>query len=55
MEGLTYETVLAFCQSWSVVYFSLMFAAALAYALWPSNRKRFREAAELPLHDDGDI
>ncbi|MBS0469881.1 MAG: cbb3-type cytochrome c oxidase subunit 3 [Proteobacteria bacterium] len=55
MEGLDYETVLAFCQSWSVVYFSLMFAVAIAYALWPSNQKGFREAAALPLQDDGDI
>ncbi len=54
MEGLQYETVLAFCQSWSVVYFSLMFAAALAYALWPSNQKRFAEAASIPLRDEGD-
>jgi cytochrome c oxidase cbb3-type subunit 4 len=52
VEGLTYEEVLAFCQSWGVVYFSVMFAAAFAYALWPSNRKRFAEAAKVPLHDD---
>jgi cytochrome c oxidase cbb3-type subunit 4 len=55
VEGLTYETVLAFCQSWSVVYFGLMFVAACAYALWPSNQKRFAEAAQLPLHDDREI
>lgn len=55
MEAWSYEDVLAFCQSWSVVYFSLMFAGALAYALWPSNKKRFAEAACMPLHDDGDI
>ncbi|MBL6852684.1 MAG: cbb3-type cytochrome c oxidase subunit 3 [Alphaproteobacteria bacterium] len=55
MEGLTYDTVLAFCQSWSVVYFSLMFAVAFAYAFWPSNKKRFSEAAYMPLRDsDGD-
>jgi cytochrome c oxidase cbb3-type subunit 4 len=55
VEGLSYEEVLAFCQSWGVVYFSAMFAAAFAYALWPSNRKRFAEAARMPLHDDGEI
>ncbi|HUO89429.1 MAG TPA: cbb3-type cytochrome c oxidase subunit 3 [Rhizomicrobium sp.] len=54
MEGLSYETVLAFCQSWSVVYFGLMFTAAVAYALWPSNRKRFAEAAHVPLREDGE-
>jgi cytochrome c oxidase cbb3-type subunit 4 len=57
MEGLTYETVLAFCQSWSVVYFGLMFAAAFGYAMWPGNKKRFAEAAYMPLRDgeDGDV
>jgi cytochrome c oxidase cbb3-type subunit 4 len=56
MEGLTYDTVLAFCQSWSVVYFGLMFAAAFAYAMWPANKKRFAEAAYMPLRDgDGDV
>ena len=55
MEAWAYEDVLAFAQSWGVVYFSLMFAAAFAYALWPSNRQRFSQAAALPLHDDGDI
>jgi cytochrome c oxidase cbb3-type subunit 4 len=56
MEGLSYETVLAFFQSWSVVYFGLMFAAAFAYAMWPSNKKRFAQAAAIPLHDDdGDV
>ena len=51
MEAWAYEDVLAFCQSWSVVYFSVMFAVALAYALWPSNGKRFDEAARIPLTD----
>jgi len=55
MEAWAYEDVLAFAQSWGAVYFCLMFAAALAYALWPSNRQRFAEAATLPLHDEGDI
>ncbi|MDE3114529.1 MAG: cbb3-type cytochrome c oxidase subunit 3, partial [Pseudomonadota bacterium] len=26
-----------------------------AYALWPSNKERFREAADIPLHDDEDM
>jgi cytochrome c oxidase cbb3-type subunit IV len=53
MEGWVYEDVLAFAQSWGVVYFSVMFAVALAYALWPSNRARFERAAQIPL-EDGD-
>ncbi|HEX3486046.1 MAG TPA: cbb3-type cytochrome c oxidase subunit 3 [Micropepsaceae bacterium] len=54
MERWAYEDVLAFAQSWGAVYFTAMFVAVLVYALWPSNRKRFQEAAQIPLHDDGD-
>ncbi|HVZ67862.1 MAG TPA: cbb3-type cytochrome c oxidase subunit 3 [Rhizomicrobium sp.] len=54
MENWAYEDVLAFTRSWDAVYFTLMFAAALAYALWPSNRSRFDRAARIPLNDDGD-
>jgi cbb3-type cytochrome oxidase subunit 3 len=32
-----------------------MFAAAFTYALWPSNKEAFQEAARMPLNDDGDI
>ncbi|MEI9994276.1 MAG: cbb3-type cytochrome c oxidase subunit 3 [Rhizomicrobium sp.] len=52
MESWAYEDVLAFAQSWGVVYFLAMFVAALVYALWPSNRTRFEHAAHIPLDDD---
>jgi cbb3-type cytochrome oxidase subunit 3 len=32
-----------------------MFMIALAYALWPSNKKKFEQAAQLPLRNDGDL
>jgi len=54
MERWAYEDVLAFAQSWGAVYFMAMFAIALAYAVWPSNRTRFVEAARIPLND-GDL
>jgi cytochrome c oxidase cbb3-type subunit 4 len=53
MERWAYEDVLVFAQSWGAVYFIAMFAAAFAYAMWPSNRAGFRRAAYIPLHDDG--
>ncbi len=52
MYHWAYEDVLAFAKSWSVVYFSLMFLAAFAYAYWPKNRERFRRAAYMPLRDE---
>ena len=52
MERWSYEDVLAFTRSWDAVYFTLMFAAAAIYALWPRNKARFERAAQLPLRDD---
>ena len=53
MERWAYEDVLAFVQSWDAVYFLIMFAVAITYALWPSNKEKFQEAARIPL-EDGD-
>ena len=55
MERWAYEDVLAFAQSWGAVYFIAMFAVALAYALWPSNRVGFQAAAQIPLKDADDV
>ncbi len=52
MERWAYEDVLTFAQSWGAVYFTLMFVAAFAYAWWPRNRKRFYEAARIPLQGE---
>jgi cytochrome c oxidase cbb3-type subunit 4 len=52
MERWAYEDVLAFVQSWGAVYFTLMFAVAFTYAWWPKNRRRFDQAAQIPLKDE---
>jgi len=52
VERWAYEDVLAFAQSWGLVYFLSMFAVVLLYALWPSNAKRFQDAAKIPLNDE---
>ena len=52
MERWAYEDVLAFAQSWGSVYFLSMFAVVLLYALWPSNKQRFQDAARIPLNDE---
>ncbi len=36
----------------SLLALMLTFLAIVAYALWPSNQKRFDEAASLPLNED---
>ena len=53
-EGVTvtYETVSRFAQQGGSIYFSLLFVAAMIYALWPRNRSRFDAAARMPLDDE---
>jgi cytochrome c oxidase cbb3-type subunit 4 len=47
MDGI-YE----FVSSLWVVWLVLLFAGIVAYALWPGNRRKFRQAARIPLDDE---
>lgn len=52
---MSYQSVSAFAQSWGLVYLFVLFVAVLTYALWPGNRNKFRDAAQIPFkekHDD---
>jgi cytochrome c oxidase cbb3-type subunit 4 len=48
----TYQAVAEFAQKWGLVYFTVIFAVVLVYALWPSRKKQFGEAARIPLRED---
>jgi cytochrome c oxidase cbb3-type subunit 4 len=48
----TYQAVAEFAQTWGLVYFVIIFAAVLLYALWPSRKQQFDEAARIPLRED---
>jgi cytochrome c oxidase cbb3-type subunit IV len=48
----TYKAVAEFAQTWGLVYFAILFAAVLAYALWPSRKKQFEDDARIPLRED---
>lgn len=52
MSGLTYETVSRFAQQGGTIYFAVMFAAGVAYALWPKHKEAFQRLAHLPLEKD---
>jgi cytochrome c oxidase cbb3-type subunit 4 len=41
-----------FAASWGSLYFAVIFFVAIAFAMWPSKRKRFEEAANIPLIED---
>jgi cytochrome c oxidase cbb3-type subunit 4 len=48
----TYEFFAHLAQTWGLVYFAVLFIAALIYALWPSHQRQFDETARLPLRED---
>jgi cytochrome c oxidase cbb3-type subunit 4 len=48
----TYQAVAEFAQTWGLVYFVIIFAAVLVYALRPSRKAQFDHAARIPLRED---
>jgi cytochrome c oxidase cbb3-type subunit 4 len=48
----TYKAVAEFAQTWGLVYFVAIFVIVLLYALWPSRKRQFDEAARIPLRED---
>ena len=48
----TYRAAAEFAQTWGLVYFVVIFVAVLFYALWPSRKQQFDEAARIPLRED---
>ncbi|MCC0055041.1 MAG: cbb3-type cytochrome c oxidase subunit 3 [Rhodobiaceae bacterium] len=49
---MNYTALAHFAQTWGLLYFVLIFAGVLVYALWPANRRRFEDAANIPLRED---
>jgi cytochrome c oxidase cbb3-type subunit 4 len=49
---MSYHDLAEFARSWGLVYLVGVFAAAVAYALWPANRGKFERAARLPLEEE---
>jgi cytochrome c oxidase cbb3-type subunit 4 len=48
----TYEMLSHWVASWGFIYFALIFAGAIFYALLPRNRETFDKAARVPLDED---
>ena len=49
---MTYQTVAAFTQSFSLLLFFVLFIGVVVYALWPGNRNVFERASRMPLDSD---
>jgi len=48
----TYRALAEFAQTWGLAYFVAVFSVVLIYALWPSRKTQFDEAARMPLRED---
>ena len=49
---MTYETLASFAQTGGLIFFVTVFLVVLAYALRPGARKKFEDAAQIPLKED---
>ena len=49
---ISYADLSHFAGTWGLVFLFILFLGAVAYALWPSNRDKFKRAAHAPLDDD---
>ena len=49
---MDYESFAVLARTYGLVYLLTMFAGVLVYALWPRNRKKFDDAAHIPLRED---
>jgi cytochrome c oxidase cbb3-type subunit 4 len=49
---MSYEHVASITQVAALLLFVAFFIGVLIYAFWPGNKKRFKEAARLPLEND---
>jgi cytochrome c oxidase cbb3-type subunit 4 len=48
----TYQALAEFAQTWGLLYFLAVFVGTLAYAFWPSSKRKFDEYARMPLRED---
>ena len=51
---MDYQTVANFSETWGLVFLVVMFLAVVGYALWPANKDKFDDAAQMPLKDDAE-
>ena len=49
---MTYQDVSHFAQTWGLVYLIILFIGMLIYALRPSAKKKFEDAAMIPFKED---
>ena len=51
---MTHQAATVLSQTIALVLFVGLFVGIIAYVFWPGNKKKFDEAAQLPLDEDND-
>ena len=49
---MTHQTVTVISQVVALLLFLALFIGVIVYVFWPGNKKKFDEAAKLPLEDE---
>jgi len=49
---MTHHEVTVLSQTVALILFVALFAAVIIYVFWPGNKKKFDDAAKLPLEDE---
>jgi len=52
--SFSHDTLVAFSKSYGLFYMMIVFFGAGVYALWPSNREKFKRAKNSILEEDED-
>jgi len=47
-----YEETVYFAKTWGLVYLVILFVGVLIYALRPGAKRKFEDAAHIPLKED---
>jgi cytochrome c oxidase cbb3-type subunit 4 len=48
----SYEAAAHFAQNWGLIYFFVIFVAVVFLVMRPSQKRRYEEAARLPIRED---
>lgn len=51
---MTYHAATVLSQTVALVLFVALFVAIVVYVFWPGNKKKFDDAAQVPLDDSND-
>jgi len=51
---MTYQAATVLSQTVALILFVALFLGVIAYVFWPGNKKKFDEAAQIPLEDNDD-